>query len=558
MSHLSIPHTIKRGNIYHFNLRLKSSIVRRSLRTSCRVAALKLVSKILSEIRSKGCRINMEKEVLDKLVRDTIDKHLSRAGCIFGEKNSYGDMLLTRYQNQSIHQQFTFMYESDTALPSYHQYKIQECFPNVPPSVSVSNVSYNMFMKDYGEPDAFPTPDIVDFDKNYFDMQEKLEVFFGQIERIKRLLTSGNFETAQNSYRFLKREQEKAISFSAVSELFLEAGKEGKLPITKSYKGEPWKPKILKDNQRSFNIFNAHFGERMIHELDSDELDFFFREILANYPKGNISPFNTMTPTELIQSAVNGEVEKDQVIAGKNVFEHFKKLQTFFNFYEKQLGGSSQAIKDMRYKVKSETNTRGQFSKNQVARILEFVESIGDKKWPVNVMAYTGMRNAEVMQLRKEDILQSEEGIWYIRVTEDAGKLKTKQSNRIIPIHDSLIEKGFLDFVHKCKEKYLFKRYSQSEKYLTRLYSNQIRPNCDLPNENEDGEILNLYSLRHFVVSSLVDGNAELKAPDAYIQAIIGHLQTIDKSVTTKVYTHTNNIKLKRKLINLITLNEQD
>ncbi len=132
-------------------------------------------------------------------------------------------------------------------------------------------------------------------------------------------------------------------------------------------------------------------------------------------------------------------------------------------------------------------------------------------------MAFTGMRNAEVMQLRKADIVKSEEGIWYFRVTEEAGKLKTKQSNRVIPVHESLLKKGFLDFVEKCKEEYLFRQYSTSEKYLTRLYSNHIRPKCDIPHETEKGEKLTLYSFRHFVVSTLVNK----KAQTAYIQSMI-------------------------------------
>jgi hypothetical protein len=161
MSHLTVPHTILRGSTYHFNLRHKSSIFRRSLHTSCRVEALELVSKTLGEIGSQGRRNNMEKVILNKLVRETIRKRLNRVGCLFGEKNSYGDMLLTYYQNESIHQQFTYMYESDTSLRSYHQYKIQECFPTEQPSASVSNVSYNLFIKDHEDPDVVPTPDIV-------------------------------------------------------------------------------------------------------------------------------------------------------------------------------------------------------------------------------------------------------------------------------------------------------------------------------------------------------------------------------------------------------------
>ena len=169
-------------------------------------------------------------------------------------------------------------------------------------------------------------------------------------------------------------------------------------------------------------------------------------------------------------------------------------------------------------------------------------------------MAFTGMRNAEVMQLRKEDIRKSEEGRGYFKVTESAGKLKTEQSNRVIPIHEQLLKKGFLEFVDSTTEKYLFRRFSQSDKYLTRIYSNHIKPSCDLPDERENGEILNLYSLRHFVVTTLVEEDASLP----YIQSMIGHLQSADRSETIQVYTHTDSMKKKQQIINLITLDAKD
>ena len=289
----------------------------------------------------------------------------------------------------------------------------------------------------------------------------------------------------------------------------------------------------------------------MIGDIDSSQLDYFFREILVNFPKGNISPYNKMSPNELIECAAGGRVDDEQTILGKNVFEHFKRLQTFFNFYQEELGGSNKAIKEMRYHVKNQSRTRGRFSKKQVAKILDFVDKQKDgRNWPVNIMAFTGMRNAEVMQLRKEDIKQSEEGIWYFRVTEEAGKLKTQQSNRVIPIHDTLIKKGFLNFVKGTSETYLFRRFSKSDKYLTRIYSDSIRPSCGLPNERENGDILNLYSLRHFVVSSLVDAGAQLP----YIQSMVGHLQSMDQSVTNLNYTHTDNMPLMKDIINMITI----
>ena len=207
----------------------------------------------------------------------------------------------------------------------------------------------------------------------------------------------------------------------------------------------------------------------------------------------------------------------------------------------------------MRFRVKNKPITRGRFSKRQVSTILSFVDTLSEgKKWPINIMALTGMRNAEVMQLRKADVLKSEEGVWYFKVSEDAGSLKTEQSNRIIPIHNILLEKGILDFVYRCKDEYLFKRFSTSEKYLTRLYSSYIRPQCDLPQENERGDKLSLYSFRHFVVSTLVDEGVQLP----YIQSMIGHLQSKDHSVTTRHYTHTDNMQLMKDIINKIAIED--
>ncbi len=104
--------------------------------------------------------------------------------------------------------------------------------------------------------------------------------------------------------------------------MFLRAGEKGKLPITKSYKGEPWTEKNLENHRHSFKIFNAHFGEQMMEDIDSSQLDYFFREILVNFPKGNKSPYNKMSPNELIECAAGGKVEDEQTISGNNIISN--------------------------------------------------------------------------------------------------------------------------------------------------------------------------------------------------------------------------------------------
>jgi integrase len=60
--------------------------------------------------------------------------------------------------------------------------------------------------------------------------------------------------------------------------------------------------------------------------------------------------------------------------------------------------------------------------------------------------AYSGARLAEVCQLRVEDIVEIE-GIWCMRFDPEAGSLKTRGSERAIPLHPAVVEQGFLKFV---------------------------------------------------------------------------------------------------------------
>ncbi|MBB3976139.1 integrase [Rhizobium azooxidifex] len=76
------------------------------------------------------------------------------------------------------------------------------------------------------------------------------------------------------------------------------------------------------------------------------------------------------------------------------------------------------------------------------------------KKWAPLICAFTGSRISEITQLRKEDV-REENGISYIRITPDAGKVKNRQY-RDIPLHNQIIEKGFLDFVSAAPDGPLF------------------------------------------------------------------------------------------------------
>jgi integrase len=69
----------------------------------------------------------------------------------------------------------------------------------------------------------------------------------------------------------------------------------------------------------------------------------------------------------------------------------------------------------------------------------------GALRWVPWLCAYTGARAGEVTQLRAKDIERRGQ-IAILKITPDAGTVKTNKP-RSVPIHEHLIEQGFLDFV---------------------------------------------------------------------------------------------------------------
>jgi integrase len=90
------------------------------------------------------------------------------------------------------------------------------------------------------------------------------------------------------------------------------------------------------------------------------------------------------------------------------------------------------------------------YSDEDAVRILSAArkEERPSRRWGHWIMAFTGMRVAEALQLTGADIRQDRDtGIHYIAVNEDLPGASVKNGQkRNIPIHDALIAEGFLAF----------------------------------------------------------------------------------------------------------------
>jgi len=67
------------------------------------------------------------------------------------------------------------------------------------------------------------------------------------------------------------------------------------------------------------------------------------------------------------------------------------------------------------------------------------------KRWGPWLAAYSGARMGELTQLRGSDIIE-QDGIHAMKLTPESGTIKTRKT-RLVPLHEHLIEQGFLEFV---------------------------------------------------------------------------------------------------------------
>lgn len=105
------------------------------------------------------------------------------------------------------------------------------------------------------------------------------------------------------------------------------------------------------------------------------------------------------------------------------------------------------ADEDLRLK-KSRTLARLPYEDHEVVQILTAArrENRASLRWAPWIMAFSGMRVGEVLQLSASDVRQ-ENGIWFFAVHEDdEGKSVKTGQRRNVPIHSAVIAEGLLDY----------------------------------------------------------------------------------------------------------------
>jgi integrase len=257
-------------------------------------------------------------------------------------------------------------------------------------------------------------------------------------------------------------------------------------------------------------------------------------------PRRNLKAYKNIPVNELLEMTI----PKGHQISDKTVDSIRKSIQGVFSYaIEKGYVTKSPATG-----LNLRLNTHRSFAlfNDEEVRLLidsALAEAEEWKKWIILLAAYTGARRSELIQLRRQDVKHDPDSDrHYLLVTDEAGNTKTENATRQIPIHQQLLDMGFINYVDKSSER-LFDGLNPQT--VTHWFS-RLRNRLEIQVFDDYGNRKVFHSFRHgFITRSRGAG-----VPIDLIQQVVGH-EKIKVGVTDR-YSHTQPLKVLLPVVDSI------
>lgn len=257
-------------------------------------------------------------------------------------------------------------------------------------------------------------------------------------------------------------------------------------------------------------------------------------------------------------------------ISSKSVREYLSATRQFFNWLilNEVIYTNPFSLIKVKRESKLASEERSRWSLKQLQILFQhpnFTQSIGqvaskvtyqrklEDYWIPLLLLYTGARAGEICQLLVKDI-ELHDNIWCLNINanEPDKSLKTAASKRLIPIHNKLIELGFLEYVQMRKssrQKGVFsikpygKTQSWSDPFCKRFY--KIQNNIGMKSKNRP----TVHGLRH----TFIDQAQSIGIPENEVADIVGHAKP---TMTYGRYGKRVDINRLSKAVNKICFDE--
>jgi len=317
--------------------------------------------------------------------------------------------------------------------------------------------------------------------------------------------------------------------------------------------GGSWSDKTHAEYRVTFRLLENILGDKPLNAVDFEDMRTFkksLRKLPKNYNKK--AEHKSKTLLEIL------ELGGGEVISTTTVNKHLQKVSTLLAWAKRHGYCSENFAEGLSIRQKTAADKqRNRFSTEDLIRIFnhpvysEYKFKHAYYFWLPLLGLFTGARIQELCQLHLKDIKQ-EEDIWVFSLIIDEGdqdkRLKNVNSERLIPIHQTLIDIGFLTYYkrrvrHKDKRLFPELRNSDREGYSQAASKWFARFKKTLGFETDGKKAF--HSFRH----TLADNMKQRCVDESITAAIIGHKH---ESITYGRYGKDYSVKLLKEEIDKI------
>ncbi|HCH4311370.1 TPA: tyrosine-type recombinase/integrase [Vibrio parahaemolyticus] len=245
----------------------------------------------------------------------------------------------------------------------------------------------------------------------------------------------------------------------------------------------------------------------------------------------------------LIEKGLSAKTVKEYIAANKQFFDYCERIELI----EKNV---FKAIKAPKSRVAKASQQRDRWQLKELKKLFsssEYRKKDVQFNWTTKIQLYHGCRPSEVCQLTTSDI-QIIEGVPCITISDSEAEQRLKTSNalRIVPLHNQLINEGFLEYVQgrreqKQKQLFDYKPHGDNKDWSFRYRTNLGKLQTAIgmkPNARPTA-----YSFRHTFIDELKIANT----PEHIVAEIVGHAHP---NITFGRYGKQANIQQLNEAVN--------
>ncbi|MDK9696983.1 MAG: site-specific integrase [Siculibacillus sp.] len=190
---------------------------------------------------------------------------------------------------------------------------------------------------------------------------------------------------------------------------------------------------------------------RPVAEITRDEVREALK-VLMRVPKNAAKLYPGVPLKKVVKDATKGQ---PPLLSAKTVQLYIDVLNALFKFLVEEQLLPRNVMQNLKGAPASDDDKRRPWAVDELKKF--FGTDPFDKPWyPGRAKSwlfwlpllglFTGAREGELTGLTGEDLLSIDDG-WFLAIRpNDVRRLKTKQSQRLVPVHPALVRAGFLDF----------------------------------------------------------------------------------------------------------------